>query len=184
MNKKVFVSMLVLTIVFLVSLYIAKIFFPAQFVLAIENETLISIGTFVDTHKWCYYLVASITAFITYWLYLCACCGKKYLNLWQSLIVVLVIGISFILNEYSPNIAMYYGLCIMIILPAILKGKLLNVAIVYSTHIFAQYLSMNIRSLPLLFSTFNSLIGLVMTLECYLWLLLFYIIFNYKKKES
>lgn len=183
MNKKVFVSMLILTISFLASLYVLKIFYPQELVIMIENEQLIRIGNFIDSHKWAYYLTSTLTAFITYWLYLCACCNKKYLKFWECLLVLAVIGVSFVINEYSPNIAMYYAFTIMIILPAILKGKLFNTAIIYTIHIFAQYLSLSIRSLPLLFATFNSLIGIFMTIECYLWLVLFYMIFNYNKKE-
>lgn len=183
MNKKVFISMLVLTISFLMGLYVLKIFFPQEFVMIIENEQLIKIGNFIDTHKWAYYLTSTITAFITYWLYICACCNKKYLKWWECLIVLCVIGVSFLINEYSPDIAMYYAFTIMIILPAMLKGKLFNTAIVYTTHIFAQYLSLSIRSLPLLLTNVNFAILFLLGIESYLWLVLFYMIFNYNKKE-
>ena len=184
MNKKVFIAMLVLTISFLTLLYVAKIFFPYEFVMIIQNEKLIEIGNFIDSHKWAYYLVSALTAFVTYWLYICACCGKKYLKWWECLIVVGVIGGSFLVNEYDATFAMYYSIFAMVILPAIFKGDLKRVAIVYPIHGIAQILSLKIRSLPLLFATFNSLIGLFMTFEMYLWLVLFYVIFNYNKKEN
>jgi hypothetical protein len=183
MNKKVFVSMLFLCIAFLFGLYVVKIFFPQEFVMIVENEKLIAIGNFIDSHRWCYYLVCCITAFITYWLYLCACCSQKRLKIWQIAIVIAIILGSCVVDKLDPNIAMYYSIISMIVLPALFKGKLGNIALVFSVHIIAQYLSLSIRNLALIFSTFNSLIGLIMTAEMYLWLSLFYIIFNYKEKE-
>ena len=183
MNKKVFISMLILTISFLVGLYILKIFYPQEFIMVIQNEQFIKIGNFIDSHKWCFYMCSTITAFVTYWFYICACCEKKYLKFGECIIVLVAIAISFLINEYSPNIAMYYSFCIMIILPAILKGKLLNTAIISTTHIFAQYLSLGIRSLPLLLTNINFAILLALGIESYLWLILFYMIFNYNKKE-
>lgn len=183
MNKKVFISMLVLTISFLVSFYVLKIFFPQEFVMSIQNEQLIKIGTFIDTHKWAYYLMAFITAFITYWLYCGAICGKIRFNIKEIIIIVITIIVSFLVNEYSPTFAMHYSICAMLILPALFNGNIKRLALVYSVHGLSQILSMSIRNLPMLFSTYNSLIGLLMTIEMYFWLLLFYIIFNYRKKE-
>lgn len=184
MNKKVFIAMLILTISFLVSFYVLKIFFPQEFVMAVENEQLIKIGTFIDSHKWAYYTMAFITAFITYWLYCGAICGKLYLNVKETLITMTTIILSFVINEHSPTFAMHYSICAMLVLPALFNGQIKRLALVYSIHGLAQVLSMNVRNLPMLFSTFNSLFGILMTLECYFWLLLFYIIFNYKKKET
>lgn len=50
MNKKVFVSMLVLSMSFLMGLYILKIFFPQEFVMSIENDRLMLIGNYIDNH--------------------------------------------------------------------------------------------------------------------------------------
>ena len=183
MNKKVFIAMLILTISFLVSFYVLKIFFPQEFAMSIQNEQLIKIGTFIDTHKWAYYIMAFITAFITYWLYCGAICGKLYFNIKEIIIIVIVIGLSFLVNEYSPTLAMHYSICAMLVLPALFKGNIRRLALVYSIHGLSQVLSMSIRNLPILFSTYNSLIGILMTLECYFWLLLFYIICNYREKE-
>ena len=182
MNKKVFVAMLSLCVTFLVGLYFVKIFYPQEFVMAIENQKLIAIGNSIDSHRWCYYIVCCITSFVTYWLYLCACCSRKRLKVWQIALVIAVILGSCVVDKIDPNIALY-SIITMIILPAIFKGKLTNIAIVFSVHIIAQYLSISIRNFSLLFATFNSLFGLIMTFEMYIWLSLFYIIFNYDVKE-
>jgi hypothetical protein len=71
----------------------------------------------------------------------------------------------------------------MFILPLIFGGKLKETTIVFSVHGLAQILSLGIRNLPMYIQYFNSLFFMLMTLEMYFWLLLFYIIYNYKKKE-
>ena len=73
MNKKVFISMLILSISFLLGLYVFKIFFPQEFMMSIQNERIIAIGTFIDNNKLIYYICCGMTSFLTYWLYCCAC---------------------------------------------------------------------------------------------------------------
>lgn len=182
MNKKVFVSMLVLTMVFLAAMYVLKIFFPQEFILIVDNSQLIKIGDYIDNHLWAYYVYTSITAFITYFFYLCAVCRKKYLNIKEFGIVVLTIIITFIVDKFDLTLAMHLNISSMLILPLIFKARLKEVAIVYSIHGLAQCLSLNIRQLPL-YLIANSVTSTLLIIECYFWLLLFYIIYNYKKEE-
>ena len=83
MNKKVFISMLTLSVIFLVGLYVFKIFFPQEFMMSIQSEKIIAIGTFIDSHEWLYYLCCGLTSFLTYWLYCCACSGRLYLKWYE-----------------------------------------------------------------------------------------------------
>ena len=183
MNKKVFKTMIVLVIVFLISLYILKIFFPEQFVMSIENEKLIAIGNYIDNNAWAYYLFGIATSFLTYWLYLCAVCRRWYLNWWQSLIVIIVIGLSIGFSFIDVNLCSALSYTSFIFLPFVFGAKLKPVAIVYTIHIFAQFLTTSIRNLPVYIQYFNSLIFAFLTFECYLWLLLFYVYYNYKKEK-
>ena len=70
MNKKVFISMLSLVISFLVGIYVLKIFFPEEFMMSIQNEQLVAIGKFIDSHIVITHICTAITSFITY-LYSC-----------------------------------------------------------------------------------------------------------------
>lgn len=182
MNKKVYISMLVLTISFLVGLYVLKIFFPNVFIINIQNGNIVLIGNYIDNHKWAYYSLGAITSFATYFLYLCAVCKKWCLNLKECLIVFVTILISICLSFINIQIVTIFSYVSFIILPFFLNSNLKEVAIVFSTHISAQYLSLTIRSLPLYLVDVNSLIMNIIGFESYFWLLLFYIIFNYKNK--
>ena len=76
MNKRVLKTMLALVLAFLSAIYILKIFLPEQFVFIIENEQLIAIGKHVDNNIWLYNIIAIVTTFISYWLYLGAVLKK------------------------------------------------------------------------------------------------------------
>lgn len=183
MNKKVLKTMIALVIVFLLACYILKIFFPEQFVLSVENETIIIIGEYIDNNEWAYYLFGIFTSFLTHWLYLCAVCRRWYLNWWQCLIVLAVIGTSIGFNFIDVNLCSALSYTSLILLPFIFKAQLNPVAIVFSVHVFAQFLTTSIRNLPVYIQYFNSLSFALLTFECYLWLLMFYFYFNYRKEN-
>lgn len=183
MNKKVIKAMLVLVVVFLVGLYVLKIFFPEQFVMAIENEKLIMIGNYIDSHTWAYYLFGIVTSFITYWLYFCATLKKWYLNWWQILVALGIIGATIGISFYDATLSSTFSIIAMLIVPVLMKGDTKYTLIVYSTHYLAQSLTLLIRQLPLYIQAYNSLVFLFLTLECYFWLLLFYV-YPHIKKEA
>lgn len=184
MNRKVFVSMLTLSIACLLIMYILKIFFPNEFLFAVENPRIVAVGEYIDNHPWAYYALGIITSFATYWLYLCAVCKKLYLNWKECLLILLTIGLTIALGFVSEELVAYINVCGMIILPFIMKANLKEVTIVYSIHGLAQILSLGIRDLSIYLETANTLICSLMIMDCYFWLILFYIIFNYKKQEE
>ena len=184
MNKKVFVSMVVLVVCFLFGMYIAKIFFPEQFVFAIENQTAIKVGNYIDNHKWLYYICCGITAYITYFLYCCACSERKYLNWKENLIILACIIVIRLISLFDNTLATSIQLSSFIFFPYITKGKLKNSAIVYTVHCISQALSLSIRNLPIYLTNTNFITSLLLTIEMYLWLILFYIIFNYKGEKE
>lgn len=181
-NKKLYISMIVLIISFLVAMYVLKIFFPQQFVMAVENERLISIGNYIDSHKWAYYLFGIFTSFVTYHFYCCAVCKRLYLKLWQYLVILATIGLNIGFTFIDTRISSYISIMSFVVLPFIFKANLKEVAIVYPIHGLAQILTLSIRNLPTYIQYCNMLFATMLTFECYLWLILFYIIFNLKKE--
>ena len=61
MYHKILKTMLALCCVFLVALYVLKIFFPEQFVISIEIDAFITIGNYVDAHVWLEYPFGILT---------------------------------------------------------------------------------------------------------------------------
>jgi hypothetical protein len=184
MNKKVLRTMITLVVVFLVALYVLKIFFPEQFVMAIQNEQFVKIGNFIDSKEWLSYICSGITMFVGTYFYLCATTRKWYLSIKEiSLLLGFVIATQ-LLYLYDANLANGISIMMMIILPCILKSDLKTTTTAFCIHYTSQLLSLKIRDLPLLLTNINSIISIFLTFECYLWLLLLYLYFNYKKEKD
>ena len=183
MNKKVLKTMIALVVIFLVSLYVVKIFFPEEFVFVIENEKLIKFGNFIDNSWIACEISAVISSFVTYWFYLCAVSRKWILNWKETILVFVTIGITHLLYEVDVNIATYIPIIAMVAIPAISRAKMENVAIVFSVHCLSQLLSTSIRNLPKLLTHVNYITITFLGLESYIWLILFYFVFNYKKEN-
>lgn len=184
MNKKVVKAMLALVVIFLVGLYILKIFFPDKFVMVIENERLIAIGEYIDNNQWAYYTFGIVTSFITYSLYFCATMKKWCLNWWQFLVVLAVIGGSIGLSFYDATLTSAFTLICMLMLPILFRGDAKYTLVVFSTHYLAQTLTLLIRNLPMYIQYYNSLEFFMLTLEVYFWLILFYVYPHIKEDKA
>ena len=182
MNKRVLRTMLALVVIFLGAVYVLKIFLPEQFVFIIENEQLITIGRYVDSNIWLYNIIAVITSFISYWLYLGAVL-KKYVLHWKELIAVAVaIAVTHLLYEFDQGLYSAASIAFMLLIPMIFKAEYKPVAIVFSIHCISQNLSLTIRNIPSLLTNVNFASVFLLTAESYLWLLLFYLYYNYKEE--
>ena len=192
MNRKVFISMLVLTITFLVGLYVLKIFFPNEFVMVIEIEQLIKIGGFIDNHIVINFILGIVLGVLFDYLYFGAVCRKIKLNL-KLILIIIIYNITYnILYTFLPteilvknsSLFIVVSTCYMILLPIFFTKELIPLAITYCINYISQTLSLYIRDLSLLLTSSNFITMFLMTIETYLWLVLCLIIFNYNKKES
>ena len=185
MNKKVLKTMITLVIVFLVALYVLKIFFPEQFVMAIQNEKIVEFGKLVDNNLWLHIILGTITSFATYWLYLCAVNSKWKLG-YKYCILLIVISLSIQLLYYfvDTSVSTVLGTTAMVCLPAINPVSSRRVGIVFGVHSISQWLSTKIRGLPFMLVNVNYASVFILMCEGYFWLLLLYLYFNYKKGDK
>ena len=180
--------MMILVAVFLLAFYIAKIFFPSWFVLQIQNESLVKIGTFIDSHWWMYSLCSAITSFIAYSLYVLCIKQKLFIN-WIDLIIILSsIIVGQLVYWFAPQHYNTVSFLILVNLPMLcsIKSKVdkqfyIRSVVVFSIHTIFQLLSLNIRGIINIINTYNYMTLFLMTLEAYFWLLLMYFYFNYNK---
>lgn len=184
MNKKVFITMLCLSVSFLALCYFLKFFFPQEFVMAVENERIIQIANFIDSNFILYYIVGGLSAFITYWLYCCACTHKLYLKWYECLIILAVVVICRIFNYVDINIMTAVSISSFIFLPALFKGDIKTTAIVYTIHCINQSLTLSIRNLVAYVLNMTTITTMILSIDMYIWLILFYILSNYKKEKE
>ena len=182
MNKKVLKTMITLVIALLLGFYVLKIFFPEQFVMSITNEHIVAFGKFVDEHLWIHIILGTITSFITYWLYTCACYKKTRLG-WKACLSILCICISIQIIYYFIDSTVFTPLstALMLIVPAFIGADGKHIAVVFSIHGMSQWLSTRIRNLPFMLTNINYATIFLMGIESYFWLLLCYFYNNYKE---
>jgi hypothetical protein len=160
-----------------------KFFFPQEFVMAISNDRIIAIGDFIDSHSWLYYICCGITAFATHYLY-CGACAERIVLRWRDVgIIVATIVVVRALSFVDNNLATAIDFAAFVFIPYLTGGKIKNAAVVYTTHCLAQNLSLSIRNLPQYMTNTSFAVFFFMTMECYLWLVLFFTLYNYKKEN-
>lgn len=184
MNKKVLNVMIWLTWGILAFFLIAKLFFGEWYAIVITNEKLVNIGIFIDTHFWVTRAVAFCTTFITYWLYLCACSRQWYLK-WKQIAWILPILLALqVLKYFAPTQGSVIDYCLMLVLPYFLKAEYKSVAFVFTCHCLSQMVVAYVRNLPILTNMYNSATILILCIDTYFWLLLYYFYQNKYKKEN
>lgn len=192
MNKKVLKTMIALVVIFLVALYVLKIFFPEEFVMAMENDAFVTIGNYIDSHKWSAILVGFIIGFVGDYLYFGAVCRQAKLKL-SLILIISVYGLAFILFYFlapqdliikSSNIIVAIQSCYMILVPLLYTKELKPLAVTYCITSIAQLLSLSIRNLAILITNANTITNFFMCFESYLWLLLLFSLFNYNKRRK
>lgn len=180
--------MIALVVVFLVACYVLKIFFPEQFVMAIENETLINIGNFIDNNPWLLGMFGFILSMTTDYLFFGAVCKRKWLG-WKLLIIMAIYNISIelmyglvpieIIDKYAILISAVSS-CYMIFLPMFFTKTIKELSITYTINYVSQALSLSIRDFGLLLTNVNTITMFIFSFESYLWLILLFLYFNYK----
>lgn len=174
-NKQIYTTMLSLCILFLFSQYIIKFFMPDYFVMVITNKQLLLIGKFIDNNYWAYLIATTITMFITYYIYTCACCKLKYLNKKQTITVAVVCLVS--IPFYSDTqLGLWFSIYSMLFLPAMYKADIRDVFIIGSIHGLSQVLSLSARFLPIDISSINFAQFTLLTVECYAWLCMLWVV--------
>lgn len=192
MNKRVFVSMVVLVVAFLLGMYILKFFFPEQFLFAIENNTIIEIGNYIDSHAWAAIIFYIIIGVVFDWLYFGAVCRMTILK--PALIAIIIIyniaysaysslaPIEFV--EQNSLFVVAISTCYMILLPMFFTKSIKELSITYCVNAVSQLLSLLIRDITISTANMNALTTALLSFDNYMWLLLCFILFNYKKENS
>lgn len=185
MKNKILKCFSLLIFVFIVAVYVFKIFYPELICGVLNSEALAIAGSFVQSNIWFIYLFEVLTSFIVYGLFTCASCKQWYLKWWQFLIVLAFscAGIGFGFVDYELSIAYKYSSIILV--PVLCGAKDLRiVGAEYALYLFAGSLTSNILDLSAYLENYNIVINELLSIECYLLLLLFYFLFNNCKQKK
>lgn len=183
---------LIIFVAILIGVYAIKIVNPEFIVGVAETKSIVKLGTYIDTHKWAYYLATILLSFVVEYLYCCACCRKRKLN-WKDLIVVFCsIGISLVVQKYIPQMFSVIDVCLLIAMPLVINliNKNTNYKMIYSLGItflinnLSQLISLQIRDIGLMIAQYNFASLIILVIDAYIWLFILYFYFNFNKENK
>lgn len=183
MNKKVLKTVIHICWAFLICYAILKLFLAEQFVAVVNNDRIISVGRYIDSHTFLKQLVHTATSLLTYQFYLCACCRKWRLTRKQYIIAILTVVPSVFINWYFPMIGMQLSVILMFLLPYLFKATFKDTITIFIAHSVGQLLVAFIRSEPLNLIDVNIVTQLICTIDAYIWLVLYYLYSNIYKES-
>ena len=183
---------LIIFIGILLSVYLIKIINPAFIVGVAETESIVKLGTYIDTHKWAYYLATGIISFVMAYLYCCACCKKRVLKIKELIVVICYIIISLLSQLFIPQYFSVIDICCLVAMPMIINAidknydssKIYSFGITFIIHNIAQIISLQIRDVALMISTYNYATLIILAIDVYIWLFILYFYFNFKKENK
>lgn len=181
-KRMILLSWLLLGICFLI-----KIFGGNLFEIMLNNEKFIKICSIIDNHKVLRFIVYLISGGITLSLFSLAILEQWKFNRWQLYWVVgsVIVG-SFCKAFIGDSIGFIYDCWQFFILPFVLKKKIskrmiLIVVIGNILNLGFQMISLVIRNIGFKIITENMLIALIMCIDLYIMLLLYYLYSNYRR---
>lgn len=178
MNKKVLKSTIYLCWVFLICFALLKTVFAEQFLVAVNNEKVITIGRFIDQHIVLQQTTYLLTTFVTYHFFLCACIQKWHLTKMQYLKLAIIVLVTNVIKFFIPSLSLIINMLVMVILPFRLKAEYKSFVTIFIAHYLGQLAVSFIRSQPLDLADVNTITALVCAGDMYIWLLLYYLYFN------
>ena len=177
--------------VILVGLYLTKLIFPEFVVKVAEVDGIVKVGTYIDTHKWAYYLFNSVISFAVMYFYCCACCRISKLKYKELMVVLIGTLLSLVIERYLPSFSFVYNNCGLVFTPLIimLMRKIKDINVLYSLSTcfiitsFAQVMSLYIRDIGMMISCFNTATYFVLLIDAYIWHIFLYLFYNYKRRD-
>lgn len=181
--KNLWTMGLILSASILGLVYLLKIFFPEFVIEVAHTESIVTIGRYIDTHKWAWYLVSLAISFATCYLTCCASCKKKCLTNTETIILIATIVLIYLAREFTPSIYTTLNYCSMITLPLIFKGDFKATVICFCSVNFLQAITLEVRNINTMIADFNVATGLILLIDVYILQVLLYFLFNFKEGD-
>ena len=183
---------LIIFIGILLSIYIVKIINPGFIVGVAETDSIVKLGTYIDTHKWAYYLATGIMSFVVEYLYCCACCRKIKLTLKDLAVVIISVAISLLSQAFIPQFFSIIDVCLLVAMPMVINlmdknrdsNKHYSFGLTFIIHNIAQIISLQIRDIALMVANYNFATLIIIMIDVYIWLFILYFYFNFKKESK
>ena len=184
MNIKIARTMLILCGIYIIGFYILKFAFPDKLLLAITDPNVLKFGEFIESNIIFTYIYYAISTALTFYLFMCASKGSFKMKWYALVCMVGAIVIYFLVSDYAPEFEIHIVTSLMLVLAWINNGKMKYMIPTFIIHGLLQQLLLSIRGFETILLTANVASLMVLTLECYVWLLLLGLVFYLMEKKN
>ena len=184
MNIKIAKTMLALCIVYILGFYVLKFIFPEYLLLTITDPNILTVGKFIESSVVCVEIYYFITRFITYYLFASASKGSFRLNWLQLVYILVAVALDGLISWFLPDLAVHTSISLMFLTALLCKGKFAYTTIAFIIHGFLSQFMFSIRGFETIFYTANIASYFVLSIECFVWMIIVGLIFYLKEKKD
>ena len=153
-----------------------------QFEIATSNETFIAICDYIDNTLWLKMIIATITYVISSYIAYLILIKRKFFNDWWIIFILVIANIiNILINNVYLNIAL--SIIVALIIPLIrTRFKLWKHIIIGNILIFIfQLISLLTRNIGWNLNNQSMLVSLIMQIDYYIMLIIYYLYINRKE---
>lgn len=184
MNLKVARTMLILCIVYIAGFYILKFAFPEQLLLTITDPGILKFGEFLQSHAAILYIYQILSTFLTFYLFTSASKATFKMKWYELLYILGASVICKLVAQFIPDYYVHISTTCMFALAVLCKGKLLYATISFGIHGILSQLLFVIRGFETVITLINVASALVLSIECWVWMILLALIFYLKENKN
>lgn len=184
MNIKIAKTLLVLNIVYIVAFYIIKFMFPDFLLLQITDPNVLKLGSFIESSKVTSEIYYFLSTFLTFYLFVCASTGKFKRKWYELIYIAVAVIINNLTTDFFPELCVHTSTSLMFLLALLCKGKMLYSVPAFVTYGYLSQFLFSIRGFEAIILNINIASGIILGLECYVWLFLFSLLFYLKESKD
>lgn len=177
MNKKIAKTLLILCCVYIVAFYIIKFIFPNVLLLEITDPNVLKLGEFIQSHVIVTHIYYILSTYLTFYLFTSASKASFKLTWYQALYILAGTIICEVISTFKPDLYVHTSTSVMFLLAWLCKGQLKYTAPTFTIYGFLSQFLFSIRGFETVIAEINIASGLILGLECWIWLLLLGLLF-------
>lgn len=176
-------TLLALCIIYMIGFYILKFIFPEYLLLAITDENVLKAGAFIESNETYILIHKLLSTFITLYLFACASKGSFALRKRDFIYIIGAVALSKIASSYLPNFYVHISTSCMFLVAWLCGGKISYTTITFVVHGFMSQMLFDIRGFGSIIFKINSASAIVLSLEGWVWLILFGLVFYLMERK-
>ena len=184
MNIKIARTMLILCGIYLVGFYVLKFAFPEKLLLTITDPKILYLGDFIESSVVYLNIYYFLSTFITFYLFVSASKGSFKAKWYELLYIAIADAIYILITDLLPNLSIHTSISLMFLLVLLCKGQLKYAVPTFIVHGYFSEFLFAIRGYEAFILQINIASGFVLSLEGYVWLGLFGLIFYLMEKNN